>query len=67
MVLLECINLLLIICLILIFKGFYFTISHAVKNILGRFPSTHNAMVEFLTMVLILILAFVGSKGLNLT
>lgn len=64
MVLIESLNLVLLFCSILIFKGFYFTISHGVKNILGRFPSTHNAMVEFSSMILTIILTFVSSNGL---
>lgn len=66
MVLIECLNLVLLYCSILIFKGFYFTISHGVKNILGRFPSTHNAMVELVSMVLTMILTFVGSHSLSM-
>lgn len=66
MVLIESLNLVLLFCSILIFKGFYFTISHGVKNILGRFPSTHYAMVEFSSMILTIILTFVSSNGLSI-
>ena len=66
MVLIECLNLVLLFGSILIFKGFYFTISHGVKNILGRFPSTHNAMVEFVSMALTMILTFISSKDLSM-
>ena len=58
--LLDFITLVLFFALISTFKGFYFTISHGVKNILGRFPSTHNGMVETLSMILTVILTLIG-------
>lgn len=59
------VNLVLFIVCILIFKGFNFTISHGMKNILGRFPSSHNSMVQFILMLMTVVLVFMSYGGLS--